>query len=300
MQNSVKNKVKFGLFITLGVILLIAGVYFIGEKQQLFRTTFRLTAIFADVGGLQPGNNVRFAGINVGTVENITIESGRTVRVGIIVDENVREFIHKNAVASIGSEGLMGNKILIIVPGTAGEPIIENEDRLLTETPLNIDDLIVSFKSTMDNAEMLTRDLAVIVENIKSGKGTIGRLLMDKSWAEDFDIAVVNFKLGSTGLRRLTDEALVSFKDNFDSTFVNLKEGSISFKNTVENTEKITYDLSVISDNIRQGNGTLGRLVMDKNWESDFDSTVVNFKKSSLKMSELIEKAKSSWLLWGF
>ncbi|MBE2279285.1 MAG: MCE family protein [Ignavibacteriaceae bacterium] len=300
MQNSVKNKVKFGLFITLGVILLIAGVYFIGEKQQLFRTTFRLTAIFADVGGLQPGNNVRFAGINVGTVENITIESGRTVRVGVIVDENVREFIHKNAVASIGSEGLMGNKILIIVPGTAGEPIIENEDRLLTETPLNIDDLIVSFKSTMDNAEMLTRDLAVIVENIKLGKGTIGRLLMDKSWAEDFDIAVVNFKLGSTGLRRLTDEALISFKDNFDSTFVNLKEGSISFKNTVENAEKITFDLSVISDNIRQGNGTLGRLVMDKNWESDFDSTVVNFKQSSLKMSELIEKAKSSWLLWGF
>src|SRR3970040_63675 len=114
MKINTINKMKLGIFISLGITVFIAAIYFIGEKQQLFRSTFRLSGVFADVAGLQAGNNVRLSGINVGTIENIVMISDTSVRVEILVDESIRKFIKKDAIAIIGSEGLMGNKILII------------------------------------------------------------------------------------------------------------------------------------------------------------------------------------------
>ena len=124
MKKKVSHKVRLGIFVSLGILIFILAIYFIGEKQQLFRSTFRLSGVFRDVAGLQVGNNVRLSGINVGTIDNITIISDTSVRVIILVDETTRQFIKKDAVAGIGSEGLMGNKVLVISPGTGGEKTI--------------------------------------------------------------------------------------------------------------------------------------------------------------------------------
>lgn len=234
MASSNKGKMQLGIFVALGVALFIAGIYFIGEKQQLFRSTFRLNGIFGDVGGLQVGNNVRFSGINVGTVEDIILVSDTTVRVEILVDERVRQFIKKNALASIGSEGLMGNKILIILPGTGGQEMITDNSRLETVPPINMDNILISFKNTMESVETITEDIAAVSKNIRSGKGTIGRLIMDKTWERDFDLTVANLKHGSEGMKVLMDAAQTSFVNNFDSTFVNLKEASVGFKEVME------------------------------------------------------------------
>ena len=73
MKKNTSNKIRLGIFVSLGIVVFILGIYFIGERQQLFRSTFRLSGVFKDVAGLQAGNNVRLSGINVGTVENISI-----------------------------------------------------------------------------------------------------------------------------------------------------------------------------------------------------------------------------------
>src|SRR3990172_11810697 len=138
MKKNAINKMKLGIFISLGIAVFIFAIYFIGEKQQLFRSTFRLSGVFKDVAGLQVGNNVRLSGINVGTIDNISIISDTSVRVIILVDESTRKFIRKDAVASIGSEGLMGNKVLIINPGTGGKKIIEENDTIATAQPIEI------------------------------------------------------------------------------------------------------------------------------------------------------------------
>lgn len=230
MKKNISNKIRLGIFISLGIAVFIAAIYFIGEKQQLFRSTFRLSGVFKDVAGLQAGNNVRFSGINVGTVENISIVSDTSVRVEILIDERTRKFIKKDAVASIGSEGLMGNKILIINPGTGGKIEIENNDIIETVQPINMDDILISLKKTIDNTSGITSDLSKITSNIESGKGTIGRLLMDRSLEQNFDSSIVNLKQGLSGLKILVDDANSSFAQNFDSTFINLKEGSAEFK----------------------------------------------------------------------
>lgn len=132
MKKNSANKIKLGIFVTLGLAVLILAIYFIGEKQLLFKNTFRLTGVFKNVAGLQAGNNVRLSGINIGTVENISLVSDTTVRVDIVIDESSRKFIKKDAIATIGSEGLIGNKVLVINPGTGGKKNIENSDIIQT------------------------------------------------------------------------------------------------------------------------------------------------------------------------
>ena len=297
MKKNITNKIKLGIFVTLGIVVFVLTIYFIGEKQQIFRSTFRVSGIFKDVAGLQAGSNVRFSGINVGTVDAITIVSDSSVRVEILIDENTRKFIKKDAIASIGSEGLIGNKILIISPGTGGKKEIEENDKIATSPPINMDEVFSSLKTTLDNASNITNDLSIITNNIQTGKGLIGRMLMDQS--------------------------LVS---NIDSS---MGEFLSSLNTTVDNASNITNDLSKITNNIQSGKGLIGRMLMDQSLElnvdssmvslkqslaglntlvgntknsfsNNFDSTFVNLKESSAAFKLLIKKAKSSWLLWGF
>ena len=288
MKKNISNKIRLGIFISLGIVVFIAAIYFIGEKQQLFRSTFRLSGVFADVAGLQAGNNVRLSGINVGTIENIVMISDTSVRVEILVDESIRKFIKKDAIAIIGSEGLMGNKILIINPGTGGKKIIENNDVIQTAPPINMDDILISLKSTMDNTSGITSDLSVITNNIQSGKGTIGRLIMDTKWRENFDSTFANLKDGSAGFKTLMDKA-----DEIDEILVALRT-------TIENTSNMTGDVSKITNSLQSGEGMIGRLLMNTTSAENFDSTMVNLKEGSAELKLLLEKAKGSWLLGGF
>jgi phospholipid/cholesterol/gamma-HCH transport system substrate-binding protein len=211
MKKDISNKIRLGIFISLGIAVFIVGIYFIGERQQLFRSTFRVSGVFKDVGGLQAGDNVRLSGINVGTVENIDLVSDTSVRVEILIDESTRKFIKKDAVASIGSEGLMGNKILVITPGTGGKMEIENGDTVETVQPVNMDDIMTSLKTTIDNTSKITHDLSKITSDVQSGKGTIGRLLMDPSMGQDIDSSIINLKQGSAGFRILMDKSKKSW-----------------------------------------------------------------------------------------
>ena len=258
MKNSVSSKIRLGIFISIGIAVFIAAIYFLGAKQQMFRSTFRLSGVFRDVGGLQAGNNVRLSGINVGTVENITMISDTSVRVGILVDESTREFIKKDALATIGSEGLMGNKVLIISPGTGGKKGIENNDVIQTAPPINMDDILYSLKSTIDNASSITGYLKTITNNVQSGQGTIGRLIMDKSWRENFDSTFTNLKEGSVGFRTFMEKT-----NELDVLLASLNK-------TVENASNVTLDLSKITNNMQSGDGIIGKLLMDKSIRRKF------------------------------
>ncbi len=288
MKNNISNKIKLGIFISFGIIVFIAAIYFIGEGQQLFRHTFQLSGVFKDVAGLQAGNNVRLSGVNVGTVKNISIVSDTSVKVEILIDESTREFIKKDAVAIIGSEGLMGNKVLIINPGTGGKKGIENDDIIQTIQPISMDDIMKSLNTTIENTSQITGNLSKIMSNVESGKGTIGRLIMDKSWRQNFDSTFTNLKDGSAGFKTLMDKSS------------ELGDIITSLKTTINNTSAITSDLSKITYSIHAGDGIIGRLLMDKSWGRNFDSTFVHMKESSNNLNILMEKARSSWLLWGF
>lgn len=207
MKKKTEHKMRLGIFVSASIALLIAGIYFIGEKQQLFNTTFSVSAVFKDINGLQIGNNVRFSGINIGIIENIEQITDTTVRVDMVVDENSRKFIKKNAKALIGSDGLMGNKIITIIPGAPGKQVIVNNDVLETAQTASMDAIMVKVEETFNHAATITSDLSIVMKNISEGKGAIGKIVMDSAFAENVDAALINIRQGAGGFKKNMDAA---------------------------------------------------------------------------------------------
>jgi phospholipid/cholesterol/gamma-HCH transport system substrate-binding protein len=207
MKKTTGNKVRLGIFVSVAIILFIITIYFVGNRQQLFSTTFQVSGIFEDISGLQVGNNVRFSGINVGIVHDIRQVTDSTVRVDMQIEQGSRKFIKTNAKALIGSDGLMGSKLVVIVAGLAGHDQVADNDFIETQTPITIDDILLNLQMTTNNAATITGDLAIIVRHMRDGNGTIGKLLMDSAFAETIGVALVNIKDGAGGFKQNMDAA---------------------------------------------------------------------------------------------
>ena len=202
-----KFKLKLGLFVLAGFLLFLATIFIIGKQVNMFDPVFNLTAKFNNVGGLQVGNNVRFSGINVGTVDKITIINDSTVRVEMLIKQSVKKFIRADAEASIGSEGIIGDKLLVISQGSSSAAEVKTGQELASNEPVETDAIIESFQVTAINAEMISRDLATIIGNINSGKGTLGRLIQDSSLADNLSQTMDNLESSSKSLDQNMDAA---------------------------------------------------------------------------------------------
>lgn len=211
MKKETGNSIKLGVFVVAGVMLLITAIYFIGQKQHLFSNVFRISGIFNNVNGLQVGNNIRFSGINVGTVENITIVTDTSVRVDMVIDSDVQKFIKNDATAIIGSEGLMGNKTINIAPGSIDHPSIKDQEVIKTTKPVDFDEILGQLNTTTQNAAIITDDLSAIMNSIRSGKGTVGKLFMDTTLAKDLNQTIKNLRGGTKGFEENMDAAKHSF-----------------------------------------------------------------------------------------
>jgi phospholipid/cholesterol/gamma-HCH transport system substrate-binding protein len=195
MKITQSQKIKIGLFTFLGLAVLVFAIFFIGNRKNLFSSTFTIYGMFRNVNGLQVGNNVRLAGINVGVVQDINIVTDSTVRVDLTINSTIRKFIKSDSKISIGSDGLMGDKLVVIAPGgvTSTEPV-KDRGQLAAVNPVDVDKIIAKITGVANNAESLTAGLSQIVAKINNGKGSIGRLLNNDRMAKDLDATVQQAK----------------------------------------------------------------------------------------------------------
>ena len=195
MKTTSGQKIRIGVFVLAGLAVLVFAIFFIGNKKRLFSTTFNVHGMFKNVNGLQVGNNARFAGINVGVVEDIEIVNDTTVKVVLTLNDNVRKFIKKDAKLSIGSDGLMGDKLVVISPGGAEtNTMVKNGDKLAGVNPFDVDKIINKFTKIADNAGDLVQGLSTLVNKVNNGKGSIGRLLNNDKMAKDLEGTVSQAK----------------------------------------------------------------------------------------------------------
>ena len=204
-------KIRLGLFVVIGLALFIGAVFIIGKQKNMFNPVFRLTTTFLNVSGLQVGNNVRFSGINVGTVDKIEIISDSTVKVEMLIRKEVNQFIKTDCEVTVGSEGLIGDKLLIITQGSANAAMARDGQRLLSTEPIETDAILSSLEVTAGNAEIISFQLAEIMIKINSGKGTLGRLIQDSTIAENLSKTMSNLESSTKGL----DENMEAAKENF-------------------------------------------------------------------------------------
>ena len=241
LKNNIMNKNsnytwKLGMFVCLGLTLFIFTIYFIGKSQNLFGSTFRLNSTFSDVSGLKVGNNVRFSGINVGTVKEIAFVSDSAVVVSLVIKEEIHQYIKSDAVGSIGSDGLMGDKVLIIAPGTSSNTIVKDNDMIKSTKAVEMEDIMKSIKLSADNAGIITNQLAIFTSKMNNNNGVLSKLMTDETFSNSLtktltnlesttdEFAVFTKKMNNNkGVlsKLVTDEKL---GNSVDSTLVELKE----------------------------------------------------------------------------
>jgi phospholipid/cholesterol/gamma-HCH transport system substrate-binding protein len=298
MNKSSNYTWKLGMFVILGLTLFIVTVYFIGKSQNLFGSTFRLNSHFKNVSGLKVGNNVRFSGINIGTVKKIEFISDSSVVVNLIIKEEIQKFIKTDAVASIGSDGLMGDKVLTISPGTSSNEIVKDNGTIASTKAVELEDLMKGLRKSVDNAQIITLQLSEFSLKINKGKGALNKVLTDEEFANGIQKTLTNLQLSS-------DEFLVFTKN------MNDKNGTLSklmtnpyyansIEKTLSNLEKSSNEFNTFTKKLNNDKGILSKLVSNERLATSLDSSLTNIEKGSKSLLEIEEAAKHNFLLRGF
>lgn len=218
---------KLGMFVVAGLLLFVVTIYYVGKQKNLFGDTFNLKTKFKTVSGLQVGNNVRFSGINIGTVDEIELLTDTSVVVTLTIKDNVQRFIKTDALASIGSDGLMGDKILTISPGAASTKAVADNYTIASKSPVEMADVMGSLKTSVDNAGIITDQIAQISYKMNNGNSALSKLISDEKFAQSLEGTLTNLQTSSREFSQFTtnlNDGKLALK--LDSTMSNLQSGT--------------------------------------------------------------------------
>ncbi|MGV8879567.1 MAG: MlaD family protein [Sphingobacteriaceae bacterium] len=314
MKNQKGNNIKLGVFVLAGLVALIFTFFIIGKNNNLFGKNFRLKVSFTNLNGLTEGGNVLFSGIQAGTVKDIELVNDTTIVVTMQINSKVQSFMHKNALATIGTEGLMGNKVVNIQPVKGESALVQEGDTLGSGKMVNMDEIIeklsqtnnnvasisevlkgtvlridssdilkliddksigISLKSSLKNvfnatknANEMTRDLNIVVSDIKSGKGAAGLFLTDTDLASMLKDAVTNVTSASANANRMT----------------------LEMNNLV----------SELNKNLNSGKGPINTLLKDSTMANNLAQTMENLEKGTDGFHQNMEALKHNFLFRGY
>jgi phospholipid/cholesterol/gamma-HCH transport system substrate-binding protein len=307
MEKTTPQKIQLALFVIVGLLLFILAIYFIGNKQKMFGKTHHLIAVFNNVNGLQLGNNVRYSGINIGTVRGIDMINDSTIRVDMIIDKSIFPHMKKNALATIGSDGLVGSMIINIIPGKGNFPPIQPGDEIQSLSRIRTDDILNTFSVTNKNAALLTTDLLKITKEITTGKGTLGTLVNDTIMASNLkqtlNFLKITSKESASTFENLNKIAVsLSNKNNvigvLNNPVIANKLTSIitNLDQSSNEINKMVINLNETISNIKSGKGAINYLANDPKLVKKIDSTITNINQASYKLNEDLEALKSNFL----
>ncbi len=315
MKNNSVNNLKLGTFVASGLLFLIILLYMIGKNRNLFGATFVLRTRFDNTYGLMPGNNVRFSGIQVGTVKRVNIISDTLIEVEMIIDEKMLKYIHKNAVTEIGTDGLVGSKIVNISPSREPAPLVQENDilirgkqvdtqemlRTLSKTNSTIAFVADELKSTaihINQSRALWRvlDDSILPDNLRRSASNI-RLATAKAYdmVNDLDQIVSSVKKGKGSLGSLLVDSAFSMK---------LNEAVAKINNLGDSANELAAMLNItardIKKEINSGKGTLNYLLKDSSSVMKLQSTLTNIEKGTEAFNQNMEALKHNFLFRGY
>jgi phospholipid/cholesterol/gamma-HCH transport system substrate-binding protein len=230
---------KLGMFVIIGLVLFVFTIYLIGKQKNLFGSTFHLNSQFKTVSGLKVGNNVRFSGINIGTVDEIELITDTSVMVELVIRKKYQEFIKTNARASIGSDGLIGDKVLTITPGistgTTAKSQVKDDDLIVSKNAIEMEDVMSSVKTSVDNAGMITAQLAEFTYKMNNGNGALSKLISDKDFANNLKGTLTNLRTSSNEFAQFTTKINDGkFSEKLDSTMSNIQGATKGLNENME------------------------------------------------------------------
>jgi phospholipid/cholesterol/gamma-HCH transport system substrate-binding protein len=314
-----KHAVIVGIFILLGITILIVTIFTLGGQKKTFIKSFNIHAVFNDIGGLIKGGNVWFSGVKVGTVKRIGFFGNSQVEVTMSIQNDLQSRIHKDAKARIGSDGLIGNRIVIIYGGDPATPQIEKNGSLKVETALSTDDMMATLQANNKNLLEITKNFKSISKKIDNGKGMLATLLNDPAMATKLNITidqlqttVENFKeVSETGKNMLSNLNSFSGKLNQQGNSIydlisdtviysNIKGSLAELENAATAVAAFTTNLKSAGEQLNSKTNIAGVLLNDSTSANNIKSTLKNLETSSHKLDEDLEAVQHNFLLRGF
>ena len=313
MGKSNSKQISVGIFVVVGTILLVAALYFVGKQQHLFSKNITLYSVFTDVSGLQLGNNVRYSGVNVGTVSKIEMTAEGKITVEMSVDEEASKFMKKDALATIASDGLVGSMVVNLIPGDdQSAKTVVSGDQIAVKTKITVDEILETFSKTNESAALITSDLAKISHKVVGGEGALGAILSDSLLENDLrrSIAALKRTAEGTNIAMAKVNAVIS-KINYDQSaaavLLSDPKSRQQIQDVFTNLEKSSQDINKVSksldsyvNEIKNGKGSLNYITKDEVLVKNIDSTVVNVKEATEKLNENMEALKHNFLFRGY
>lgn len=281
MRNSRKNNIRLGLFVGIGITIFILGIYYIGSQGSMFSRNITISGIFNDVSGIKIGNDVRFSGINVGTVSKVEIANDSLVQIYFSIQENVTQFIRKDSKIEIVPEGLMGIKVVSIYTGSNTAEIIEDGDTLETIEAVQIDKIMRQLQESSANTTIITKNISDITEKINRGEGAFGKIFADESLAINLSKIAERTAVITDNFADITDK--ISKEQGTIGMLLSDTTLSNKIYATGENLQKSTENLAVLTNQINEGKGMLGEILADTSFTSGLSRTGKNLDYTTEK-----------------
>lgn len=250
MARKTINTVKLGVFVMAGLAFLVLILYVIGKNQNLFGKTFVLRARFDNARGLMPGNNIRFAGIDAGTVKEVKLLNDTTIEVTLLLKTKMKTYIHKNATVSIGTDGLMGNRLLSIEPSRTPAPLVEEGDVLFSAQGPDTEEMLKVLNTTNNDISVVAKELRQTVQHLNASKA-LWKLLDDESLPE------------------------------------NIRRSLLKIRSSSENMNNMMSNLDAVVADVKNGKGNIGELLKDTSIASDIKGAVAEIKQAGVKADSL-------------
>jgi len=301
------NNAKLGAFVLAGIVFLVFSLYMIGQNRNLFGATITLSTYFRNINGLVAGNNVRFSGIDVGTVKSITVENDTSVLVVMIIDRNMQQYIKTNAVAYLGTDGLVGNRLVNINSSGGNYPVVTEGGSIKSRMPVETDEMLRTLQTTNNNISVITENLKEVSVRL-NGSATLWNILGDTMIAKDLKAAANHIKRAGANTELATRKAHevveTLAKGNgvanaifTDTTLrVQLERSVAGLKHTGESLDSATARLNGVTKALTHGGGAAGVLLTDTVMARKLAQSITNLEQGTGRFNENMEALKSNFL----
>ena len=315
MENRTINNIKLGAFVSGGLLFLVVLLYMIGANRSLFGATYILKARFENVQGLVSGNNVRFSGIQAGTVKNIQILNDTVIEVVMIVDKKMQSIIRSNALVSIGTDGLVGNKVVNMVPSKVSAPLAKEGAILLVKRAVSPDEMLQTLYTTNNDIAVIAANLKMTVQRINTSTA-IWTLLSDPYIPNDLKLSIAKIREATSKAASITnnlDEMIVEVKNGKGLLGMILTDDTLAnnFENVVLKINSVGEQLDTLSGEIRglvnnfnqdlnKGKGPFNTLLRDSMLSIKLSNSLDNIQQGTDGFNQNMAAIKHSFLLRGY
>jgi len=308
-ESSRKRNILVGVFIFVGLLFLLGGILMVGNLHETFKKKMELVTVFDEVNGLQTGANVWLSGVKIGKVRDIKINPSRNVVVTLAIEEKAQQFILKDAQTKIGTDGLIGNKVVVIYGGTANTPTVHDGDTLAVGTTVSTEDMMLKLGKNNENLLAITADFKTISHKLTTKEGTIGKLINDDAMYDNINSIAVSLNKATVKSEKVIASlneytSKLNRKGTLSNDLVTDTIVFNSIKKSAVELQKMTKSANELMANLKDAsanpNSAMGVLLHDEQSGASLKKTIQNLETSSEKLDEDLKAAQSNFLLRGY